>query len=854
MIAALALALQVAAAPLGPVQAADIRGTVRDSASGEPIVGATVEAWTTAQRRGFAMTDAGGTFRLAGLPPGTYLLRLLRVGYRPTEAQSVATGATGLVLTMTAIAVPLAPVVVSVERAEQSTLEAPASISVVTREDVAEQTTLTAVEHVRATTGVDFAAKGLTSATFAVRGSRSSQSTVLMVLTDYRYAAVPSLRVNVPYLIPTTDDDVERIEVLRGASAALYGPDSDRGVLHVITRSPFDSRGGSLTLTGGERELFGVSARYAGRLGGTLAAKFSVNYLRGRDWPNRDTLETVRRDPFTERLTAEARLDWRPSPRTELVTSAGVAEAIRNVDITDPGPFQVRNWRYTYLQGRLRHRDLFANLVVDLSDAGRTFSLRNGIPVVDESRLVAGQVQHRASLGRTRLVYGFDSRLIDPRTRGTINGRFENDDQVREVGGYLSATTPLSPRVDLVTAARIDHHDVIGDVAVSPRLGLVYTPRQEHALRLTYNRAFSTPATTVLFIDLLQVQQLCAGGLCVPFAVRASGTPRGGYSFRRDCGGLCMRSPFAGAGQFVPTDATLAWDTLVAYAAQFGVDLSSVPTPTSADVASDLRMLNPYSQSYDPALDPDDVRDLSPNTREITDAIEVGYKGLLGERLFVGVDLYYTRVSDVMGSIQTGTPNVFFNQASLEAYLAQYLPADSAALIAAVASQVPVGTVSPQESPYPTDILIVTPQGGSYDFWGLDLDVQSRLGEHLSLSANYSWTSRDRVNETGALAAYALGSPRHKGSVRAEWRDEARGLSASARGRAVNAFPVRAGVWRGTVDAYLVLDLAAGFRLPWRRDIRFSVTAFNVLNSRHREYVGAPQLGRLVVGRLQTRF
>jgi iron complex outermembrane receptor protein len=855
-ISALALSAALALPRPASAQAGSVAGTVVDSATGAPVVAVHVGA-LDARNVAVAstVTDDHGLFRLAGLAAGTYTLRLARIGYRPVRLEDVAAGSTGLAVAMTAIPVPIAPVVVSVERAEQTTLEAPASISVVSREQVAENTAMTAVEHVRTTTGVDFASKGLTSATFSTRGSRSSNSTVLMVLTDYRYAAVPSLRLNVPYLIPASDDDIERIEVLRGASTALYGPDSDRGVLHIITRSPFDSRGASLTVTGGEREMFGVAGRYAGVASPRLAAKLSFGYLRGRDWPSDTADVSAAHDPVTERVTAEARLDWRPGPHTEVVGSAGFAEAIRNVDITDVGPFQVRHWRYGYYQARVRHRDLFANLVLDLSDAGQTFNIRNRMEIVDESRLLAGQLQHRHAFRRSRFVYGVDTRLVDPRTRGTINGRFENHDQVSEVGAYVSSTTSLSPHVDLVAAARADHHSFIGDVALSPRVGLVWTPRQEHALRLTYNRAFSTPATAVLFLDYVEQDQLCDNGLCLPFAVRGSGTPQGGYSFRRDCNGLCMRSPFTpDPTRYLPTDATLLWPAVVALAQQYGVDLSGMPAPTSADVGSELRALNVESGRFDIPVSATDVRDLSPNSREITDALEIGWKGLLGQRLFAGVDLYYNRVSNVMGAIQDGTPSVFFNGGDLQTYLQQYLTVGQANTLAALISQAPVGTVSPQESPYPTDILLVTPQGGAYTFIGLDLDLQARLSERFSVSGNYSWVSRDSVNQTGALANWAMGAPKRKGSVALEYRDERRGLTASARARALSTFPVVAGQWRGTVDAYAVVDLAAGCRLPWGNNVRLSVTAFNVLDNRHREYVGAPRIGRLIVSRLHARF
>ena len=116
----------------------------------------------------------------------------------------------------------------------------------------------------RTVTGVDFASKGLLQHTYAVRGGRAANSAALLTLTDYRNAGLPSLRLNVPYLVPTTSDDIERIEVIRGPAGALYGPNSDRGVLHIITRSPFESQGTNISVTGGERSVFQGSVRHAG--------------------------------------------------------------------------------------------------------------------------------------------------------------------------------------------------------------------------------------------------------------------------------------------------------------------------------------------------------------------------------------------------------------------------------------------------------------------------------------------------------------------------------------------------------------------------------------------------------------
>src|SRR5262249_1593988 len=160
---------------------------------------------------------------------------------------------------------------------------------------------------------------------------------------------VPSLALNIPYLIASTSDDLDRIEIVRGPGAALYGPGADRGVLHFITRSPFESPGATITLTGGGRGLLGIPGPGPPRHGRRAAIKISTDYLRGTDWPFSDSIEIARRnaailagarpdtlrigqrDPNLARVAAEARFDWRPSTNTEAIVTAGVAEAIRAV-------------------------------------------------------------------------------------------------------------------------------------------------------------------------------------------------------------------------------------------------------------------------------------------------------------------------------------------------------------------------------------------------------------------------------------------------------------------------------------------------------------------------------------------
>src|SRR5690606_10829117 len=95
------------------------------------------------------------------------------------------------------------------------------------------------------------------------RGFNNICSGALYTLTDHRIASVPSLRVNLMHFVPTTNEDLERIEVVLGPGSALYGPGTANGVLHMITRSPLLEQGTTFSFSGGERSLFHGTFRTA---------------------------------------------------------------------------------------------------------------------------------------------------------------------------------------------------------------------------------------------------------------------------------------------------------------------------------------------------------------------------------------------------------------------------------------------------------------------------------------------------------------------------------------------------------------------------------------------------------------
>src|SRR5215831_2810909 len=517
----LCLALVTATPALA--QTGSIGGRITDSTTTAAVTGADVRAMSGTTTAGTAIAGTDGVYRIANVPAGTYDVVVKYIGYAQRRIPGIHVAAgqnVSLDIRIAGTVTALNPTVISASRQSEKELDAPAHVGVVEAKEIAERSSLTVTDNIRSVPGVDATTGGIAQTNIVTRGFNNAFSGALLTLQDYRFAAVPSLRVNVPLLFTGTSDDIERIEVLLGPASALYGPNSSSGVLHVITKSPFESRGTILTLDGGERSILHGAARYAATVGQKFGFKLSGEAFSGKDWeykdpaepatiprPNgtpgeRDTVANVR-DFDVRRYAGEARVDIRPRNDMELITTYGVSKIGSGLELTGTnGTAQAKNWTYQSIQERFRWGRLFAQVFANFSDAGNrdsldtrgTFLLRTGTPIVDNSRVFAAQIQHGLGFGSGKedLIYGADYIFTNPRTGGTINGRNENKDDVHEIGAYIQSTTHLSRMFDVVAAIRVDNHDVLDQTFWSPRVALIYKPSETQNIRATYNRAFST--------------------------------------------------------------------------------------------------------------------------------------------------------------------------------------------------------------------------------------------------------------------------------------------------------------------------------------------------------------------------
>jgi len=901
-----------------------LTGRVVDGQSGAPVVTALVTATNESGRdAGSAMTNLDGRYQMA-LPAGTYSIAISAMGYGTqgltSTVQVVAGGTVTADLSVARRAFELAPVVVSVGRTYEKALTAPAHVEVVSDLQIQSRPTFTPVDHLRSVPGVDVITQGVQSTNVVVRGFNNIFSGALHTLTDNRIAGVPSLRVNVMSFVPTTDADIERMEVVLGPGAALYGPNTANGVLHMITRSPLGESGSSVSVMGGERSALGAAFRTSQRVSDRFGVKLSGSFLRAEEWVYVDPTEAQEQAKFAsnmdfwrqdlmravdgidaaeadrrialignrdydiERWGGELRADWAMADNATAIFSAGLSSAGKQIELTGLGAGQVQDWRYSYLQARLNWDRMFAQVYLNQSNAGETYLLRNGAPIVDRSTLLVAQVQRGASLGtRQRFTYGIDFLRTNPETEGTINGIYEDDDQTTEVGAYLQSETQLTSRLNLVIAGRIDDHSALPDQIFSPRAALVFEPVDGQVFRLTFNRAFSTPSSLNQFLDLgTAMPASLAGASQLGYSIRVQGTGTTGFQFQQPGGGYLMRSPFTpaqmgGPATLLPAQGLAFWGAAVQVVAQqaqlpapvVGYLLSLQPTPAEVGTSYSANPTSGVAAPISTLMLPK----VSPIREETQSTIELGYKGLVSDRFLLAADLWYSQRKNLVTPLTVQTPFVTLTGADLQAYLVPRLvqigvPQANAQAIAAGMASVPLGVISSADVNANGAQLLTTYTnvGDDVDLWGADLSATYLLTDQWSLSGSASFVN-ENLFETERGEQVFLNAAKTKGSVALNYRNQASGLDTEVRLRFSGEYPASSGVYAGTaclagapitaegcVDAFTLLDLNLSYRLPMHSAATLQVGIQNAANSRFRSFPGVPEVGRMGIIRLRYDF
>jgi iron complex outermembrane recepter protein len=428
--------------------------------------------------------------------------------------------------------------VTSVSKRTQKIGDAAAAIYVITQEDIRRSGATNIPEALRLAPGVDVARIDENKWAITARGFNGRFANKLLVLIDGRSVYTPlfsGVYWNVQDLML---EDVDRIEVIRGPGATLWGANAVNGVINIITKSAKATQK-ALATAGGGNELRGLSdVRYGGTInqdtyyrvyGKYFNVGASTNPLGGAANDNWDALRAGFRGDWIPRgpdsLTFQG--DLYRSPYGETLTiptlSAPYASTFPNQGLIDGGN----------LLGRWAHD--FGSSSTSLQVYFDNTNIADNNLFTDHENIFDIDFQHSIHPSDSQVfVWGVGYRSIqDSNESSSVVSLEPNHQTLNQFSGFAQdEISLLDKRVQLTLGSKLEHNDFTG-VVFEPNTRLLWNVTPNQSFWTAVSRAVRTPALTERGLQLLD-EVIPPGGPGNPTPLPAEVTVFGSNQFQSE--------------------------------------------------------------------------------------------------------------------------------------------------------------------------------------------------------------------------------------------------------------------------------------------------------------------------------
>jgi iron complex outermembrane recepter protein len=384
--------------------------------------------------------------------------------------------------------------VTSVSRMEEQLRVAPAAVTIVTAENIRRSGATIVPEALRLVPGLHVARRTSSSWVVAARGFSSVNSEKLLVLSDTRSIYTPLfsgvLWDTQNYLL----QDIDRIEVVRGPGATLWGSNAVNGVISINTKSARDTQGLYVETSGGTEERFSVATRY-----GAAITERAFYRVFGRYFDRTPALRTGGGDADDWQTgLAGFRLDWDVTARDSVTVQGDlyrgdVGLVAPSISVGRPGPEGPLRALVGGGNVLSRWRRKLANSSELQLRAYYDRTHRNDPMFTDDLDTVDIDLQYRRPLPRQELTLGASYRLMAHGNTG--KGVFAlrpstATDQL--VSGFVQDQIRLTSSLQFTAGTKLEHNDFSG-VEVQPSGRISWQPTSSHSTWGAVSRAVRVP-------------------------------------------------------------------------------------------------------------------------------------------------------------------------------------------------------------------------------------------------------------------------------------------------------------------------------------------------------------------------
>jgi len=400
--------------------------------------------------------------------------------------------------------------VTSVSKKEQKTSETAAAVFVISGEDIRRTGALNIPDLLRQVPGLDVAQIDGSQWAISARGFNGQYSNKLLVLNDGRtvyntvFAGVLWDSQNVPL------ESIERIEVIRGPGAAVWGSNAVNGVINIITKSAGETQGGSVDAGAGDAVTGPETIRYGGKARGLGAYRVYAEGFQAGSLPTHAGLDG--QDDW-RLVHGGFRTDKSLSAKDSLTTEGDVAQGDAGALATVPVSLQPPVTATVALRNRYWDWNLLTRWKRTISPRSETSlqiyfdrTTRGDTTYSIDPNTFDIDFQHHVAWGsRQDIVWGLGSRQSADGTHPNLRISFTPQKRTTNLFSIYAQDeiTILPDRLRLSVGARLEHNGYTGfDLEPSARLawslnsknmvwsavsGAVRTPaRSDRDIRLNY--------------------------------------------------------------------------------------------------------------------------------------------------------------------------------------------------------------------------------------------------------------------------------------------------------------------------------------------------------------------------------
>lgn len=236
-----------------------LSGTVTDKSNGEPLVGATIVVQGTDAG---AYSDEAGKFSIESPKAAPFTIVANYFGY-DSIVVNVTTLEKPLSVQMTVAKTVTDEVLITDTRITEKQKTAPLTVEALDVIAIKETPAANFYEALGHLKGVDLTSASLGFKVINTRGFNSTSPVRSLQIIDWVDNQSPGLNFSLGNFLGASDLDIQKVDVIVGASSAFYGPNAFNGVISMTTKDPFAMQGLSVSMKGAERSMAEFALRYA---------------------------------------------------------------------------------------------------------------------------------------------------------------------------------------------------------------------------------------------------------------------------------------------------------------------------------------------------------------------------------------------------------------------------------------------------------------------------------------------------------------------------------------------------------------------------------------------------------------